>query len=341
MKHLGFRRKKNSIVTQSDFRKLFNLNYVSIPLELLNSMINRTREHPFSEEGGVLVGYIDHEDWTPYSTYNNSLPSISVINFIPSGPRTIRTSSSLYSDLEFQEYEFERLKNLDPRIEHLGSWHSHDCNGLKELSLGDLKSYYNIIESPNHSHDYYLSILLYNLPDRPLMNEQDVFQVFKFNLVSNKTGRRNFVLDSTCVNITQSPILYTEFLHSGYHLPPDLLRKELMSKSWFKGSLAKEVIKDDNILFSNLATNNIGLIEADSHIIDGISGFILVRRFQFRKLVIEYQYPELVPDEGIYIRVYSNNDNIDTNSSNIIEIRIRPLKFRQNIFSTLIQCFVE
>lgn len=325
-------------ITREYLRAHIGLAGIHISKNLLNDIIHRAREHPYDEEGGVLIGHIDEDRWDYHSHFQKSLPVMHVYDFIPSGPRTQRTSVSLFSDLEFQEYEFERLTDIDPWVKHLGSWHSHHCNGIDRLSQGDLRSYFNILESPYHVHDYYVAILLYRLPLEPLRRFSDVFQHFRFYLLSRQKGRNCFELDASCIEIVDVPSPYDDFINPGYILPDALLRREMQRNSWYTQSHAKEIIKEDTEVL-NRYMREFPFLSQDLPItVKGIQGFRLVRNYHLGSLLLEYSYPEISDDEGICIRIgYPSTTH--TESSTVLEVRSRPLEVRHHILSAILECF--
>jgi predicted Rossmann fold flavoprotein len=49
---------------------------------------------------------------------------------------------------------------LDPGIRFIGSWHSHHCNGLRELSCGDERGYVETVNDPHYDGDLFLAMLI-------------------------------------------------------------------------------------------------------------------------------------------------------------------------------------
>ena len=46
------------------------------------------------------------------------------------------------------------------RSHYLGSWHTHHCNGLTELSPGDIKSYKETLNSRDYDLNYFFALLV-------------------------------------------------------------------------------------------------------------------------------------------------------------------------------------
>lgn len=112
---------------------------VNIPRVVL-SRIKNTVLTSNVEEGGKFLGKI---------TSNHTSVHIEVDTFIDSGPKVNKSSSHIIPDGEYQEAVYRVVESFDPDIEHIGTWHSHHCNGLAELSSGDVQGYF---ENVNHRH---------------------------------------------------------------------------------------------------------------------------------------------------------------------------------------------
>jgi hypothetical protein len=87
-----------------------------------------------------------------------------VTDFLPSGPNAVRTAVELQPDGEYQERLFRQLERFDPAVEHLGTWHSHHCNGLQTLSRGDIEGYHRTVNKPAYRLDWFLASLVTRLP---------------------------------------------------------------------------------------------------------------------------------------------------------------------------------
>ena len=68
-------------------------------------------------------------------------------------------------DGEYQERIFRCAERLDPEVEHLGSWHSHHCNGLKQLSAGDVRGYFQTVNKKQYRLNFFLASLVKKIPD--------------------------------------------------------------------------------------------------------------------------------------------------------------------------------
>jgi hypothetical protein len=106
------------------------------------------------EDGGKLLGSINQ---------TGKQLSIRVDAYIDSGPRVSSSTTHLHPDGEYQEAMFRVIEIFDPTIEHIGSWHSHHCNGLERLSDGDIEGYIRTVNKPDYNLDVFLAFLIIGL----------------------------------------------------------------------------------------------------------------------------------------------------------------------------------
>ncbi|MCH8151401.1 MAG: hypothetical protein IH830_03395 [Planctomycetes bacterium] len=124
---------------------------------------------PDAEEGGKFVGYLlgSHNTELQAIGLNPETPALVVTDYLPSGPNAVRSAVELLPDGEYQERLFRQIEGLDSDIEHLGSWHSHHCNGLRTLSDGDLRGYFRTVNKTAYRLDWFLVSLVTRLPSDP------------------------------------------------------------------------------------------------------------------------------------------------------------------------------
>ena len=103
------------------------------------------------EEGGKLLGYV--------SSHKNKI-AVQVESYIDSGPNVSNSASHLHPNGGYQEAMFRVMESFFPKIEHLGSWHSHHCNGLNDLSEGDKQGYIRSVNNPHYNLDYFFVLLV-------------------------------------------------------------------------------------------------------------------------------------------------------------------------------------
>lgn len=129
-------------------------------------IVAELRKSPNVEEGGKYVGYLLSEDSPRLGAVglDPARPALVVTDFLPSGPNAVRTAVELQPDGDYQERLFRQLEQLDSEIEHLGTWHSHHCNGLQTLSGGDIDGYHRTVNKRAYRPEYFLASLVTRLP---------------------------------------------------------------------------------------------------------------------------------------------------------------------------------
>lgn len=132
----------------------------ALTVVVFDSLIERISETLASsaiEEGGKLLGRI---------TTSGGRTTISAESYLDAGPNVKHSSSHIMPDGEYQEALFRVIERYDPSIDHIGSWHSHHCNGLEHLSGGDISGYESNVNNQNYLHDIFLAILVTSLSAR-------------------------------------------------------------------------------------------------------------------------------------------------------------------------------
>jgi len=121
-------------------------------------MCRELSKYPDCEDGGKYIGLIERHSTTT---------RIVIVDFLPGGPNARRTCVEFFPDGEYQEELFRQAERLDSSIEHLGTWHSHHCNGLQTLSTGDVKGYFKTVGKRNYRPDFFLASLVTRVPQDP------------------------------------------------------------------------------------------------------------------------------------------------------------------------------
>ncbi len=122
-----------------------------IPKDALLEIFDECDKYDHDETGGRIIGeYIEEK---------NSL-IISVTGVIESGPKAQRSPYSFFQDGEHQEKIFREIEQRQPKIEHLGNWHTHHVNGVQSLSSGDVDTYIRIVNHSNHNTDFFYAFLV-------------------------------------------------------------------------------------------------------------------------------------------------------------------------------------
>ena len=152
------------------------------------------------EEGGKLLGRIE-EDGDSFR--------IIVQTYIDSGPRVDNSRSHLHPDGVYQEALFRAVETFDPDIEHIGSWHSHHCNGYPDLSEGDIDGYLASVNDPSYNLNLFLAILVTSVSTEDFRARFFVF----------RRGERQFVeLPSSQVRTVKDTFGYETLLNESEQL---------------------------------------------------------------------------------------------------------------------------
>ena len=124
---------------------------VEIAGEALESVFEECDRYDRDETGGRMVGHFTVERGTLV---------VQARGVIEPGPNARRTSTSFFQDGDYQTKVFRRIEEEDPRIEHLGNWHTHHVNGYPRLSEGDLATYRRIVNHELHNLDFFYALLV-------------------------------------------------------------------------------------------------------------------------------------------------------------------------------------
>jgi len=143
-------------------------SYIQVGLDrrVLSYITAELAKNPRVEEGGKYVGYLLAASDSRLKDFDldPEAPAMVVTDFLPSGPNAMRTAVELQPDGEYQEKLFRQVEQMDPVIEHVGTWHSHHCNGLRTLSSGDVAGYLRTVNRVEYRLDYFLASLVVRLP---------------------------------------------------------------------------------------------------------------------------------------------------------------------------------
>src|SRR5437879_7951017 len=106
--------------------------------QVLGFMLEELSRAPSVEEGGKYIGYmlVPGDPRLASLQVDQTARAIAIVDFLPSGPNATRTAVELMPDGPYQEGLFRSIEETDHLVEHVGSWHSHHCNGLRTLSSG-------------------------------------------------------------------------------------------------------------------------------------------------------------------------------------------------------------
>lgn len=146
--------------------------FVYVHADVIRESARLVQANPAVEVGGKLVGYrIRKGSAAPSTPYGKQIEAfwqrvakteaLLLVGTIGSGPEAQATSTALLPDGRFQESVYRHLERAEPDIEHLGSWHSHHPNGMRQFSEGDVEGYAASISNPNYNEDVFIAGLCF------------------------------------------------------------------------------------------------------------------------------------------------------------------------------------
>ncbi len=133
--------------------------------EISYYMLHELTKNLSVEEGGKYVGYLlKPGDLLWERVGSRAAEAIVIVDFLPSGPNAVRTAVELMPDGPYQEALFREIEQRDPAIEHVGTWHSHHCNGLRMLSDGDISGYRRTVKKAAYRPNFFVASLVKDVP---------------------------------------------------------------------------------------------------------------------------------------------------------------------------------
>jgi hypothetical protein len=224
-------------------------------------MLHELHRYPTSEEGGKYIGYIES------TTHNRSKDRnyrIIITDFLPGGPKAKRTSVEFLPDGEFQEHLFRQAEARDRSIEHLGTWHSHHCNGLNRLSGGDIEGYFKTVNKAAYRPDVFVASLVKHLPRR--QGDRDWIDHFLF--IRNHDS---FYKVTHHVGIAETPSKFTDI--TGHSLPSErgdtyVARSAKSDRpepaaTWHETEIGKQTLAEDKRFFTERFGSNLRATRRD------------------------------------------------------------------------------
>lgn len=239
--------------------------------KLYSYIATELANRPDVEEGGKYVGYLLSPSDPRLASLGlaSDTPAFVVTDFLPSGPKAVRTAVELLPDGEFQEALFRRLERIDPTIEHLGTWHSHHCNGLQTLSAGDLAGYRRTVNRVEYRPDYFLASLVTRLP----RGADDIEWIDHFLFVRGEAKYRRI---SESIRFVDWPTGFETL--TGHSLgdrageltphpenrPHDL--RDQTAVPWYETATAREVLAEDRRFFAERFKGGVVATRRGQHI---------------------------------------------------------------------------
>jgi len=219
---------------------------------IFDYILHELERYPSSEEGGKYIGYIE---LASPSRRKDRDYRVVITDFLPGGPRATRTAVEFLPDGEFQEKLFREAERKDEHIEHLGTWHSHHCNGLNRLSGGDIEGYLKTVNKAAYRPEVFVASLVKHLPT----SARDVNWIDHFLFVRNHDHFYKITHD---VTIADSPANFGEI--TGHALQKD--RVELGKRAtdstespalWHETDTGRETLADDKRFFTERFEQNL------------------------------------------------------------------------------------
>jgi hypothetical protein len=261
--------------------------------------LHELRRYPTSEEGGKYVGYIEssEQNRSKASSYR-----VIITDFLPGGPKATRTAVEFLPDGEFQEGLFRQAERRDRNIEHLGTWHSHHCNGLNHLSSGDIEGYFKTVNKVAYRPDVFVASLVKHIPK----SHHDKNWIDHFLFVRNHD---TFYKITNHVTITDSPSKFADF--TGHILPneqvdaPIARRNEVESSAtvWHETETGRKTLAEDKRFFTERFGPNFRATRKD--------GVVTITCGMDSKF-IAVSYPLAIDDRQIKISIGSTSRTILT-----------------------------
>lgn len=269
-------------------------------------ILDEIRKHPDVEEGGKYIGYVfkPGESSPKELKISPSAHAILITDFLPSGPKSVRTAVEFLPDGEHQEALFRRIERRDPAIEHLGTWHSHHCNGLETLSAGDVEGYLRTVNKAEYRLDFFLASLVKHVPTDP--DQPDWIDHFLF-----VRGVKAYYRTTGHVRLVDWPTTFRdqtghpeEGIAFGTASPPDNMHERLKGKAsdeWYETDEGRRVLAEDRRFFTDQFGEDVVATRRGSQI-------TLTGRLGYR--AISVTYPAAPGDQRISVSVQQHSCTI-------------------------------
>ncbi len=202
------------------------------------------------EEGGKYIGYLlKTGDPLLERIGLRAKQAIVIVDFLPSGPNAKRTAVELMPDGPYQDALFQRMVRLDPAIEHVGTWHSHHCNGLRTLSDLDVNGYLRTVNKPAYRPDFLVASLVKDVP----RSVEDVGWIDHFLFVRSERGHHKITNEVRVVDLVSgfgpltghSPTRQESVLPA--EVPPT--PQQQPQGLWFESPEGRHVLAEDKGFF--------------------------------------------------------------------------------------------
>lgn len=274
---------------------------VSVAFDRLvfSHMVDEIAKHATVEEGGKYIGYLIESD------------KLIISDFLPSGSRAVRTEVEFRPDGEYQERLFREIEKADPAIEHLGTWHTHHCNGLQELSRGDVEGYLRTVNKRQYRLNFFVASLVKRVPS----SAHEVGWIDHFLFVR---GMDMYFDITRHVSIIDSPTRFEDL--TGHHADRDVAvrsakphpRRQEESKgvTWYDTEEGRHVLSEDRRFFSERFGKQVQATRSGGQI--KLSG-------RERHMAISISYPESLEQKSLLMELKRDDVTVLKISCSIAE----------------------
>jgi hypothetical protein len=284
MSRLGFRPDRGAMLEQAPAHC-----DIIFDRHVFDYIVYELQRYPTSEEGGKYIGYID---LTQQDRSNGRNYRVIITDFLPGGPHAKRTAVEFLPDGEFQEKLFRQAENRDNNVEHIGTWHSHHCNGLERLSDGDIEGYFKTVNKRAYRPDVFVASLVKQLPRHP----RDTGWIDHFLFVRHQESFYNI---TGHITIADSPSRFADI--TGHSLPK--AQTEESPAAWHETEIGRKTLAEDKRFFTDRFGENLRATRRN--------GVIVITCSTGSKL-IAVSYPVGPDDREIKINVGSASRTILT-----------------------------
>jgi hypothetical protein len=208
---------------------------VRFDAKVFDYILCELQHHPGVEEGGKYIGFIDAD------SQQSGMCELRIIDFFPGGPRATRTAVEFLPDGDFQDNLFRKAERRDQAIEHLGTWHSHHCNGLRELSGGDIHGYFLTVNKAAYRPLVFIASLVKEIPT----HSRNRHWIDHFLFIKGENDR--FYKITNDIEIIDAPSQFTDLTG---HSSPHTVAED--ADFWYQTKLGHSTLAEDQKLFRNV-----------------------------------------------------------------------------------------
>jgi len=180
---------------------------------------------------------------------------------------------------------FRRAESQDKNVEHLGSWHSHHCNGFDRLSGGDIDGYFKTVNKRAYRPNVFVASLVKHIPRH--LHETNWIDHFLF--VRNE---QSFYRITGDIKIVDHPSSFGDITGHSPRMP----QLHTQATLWHETETGKSTLAEDKRFFTDKFGDNLRATRRD--------GIIKITCGAGSKL-ISVSYPLAPADREIKIQVSS------------------------------------